>query len=65
MICRKCGREHQNPKGVCPFCRVPGRMSKRYRHGAAEQEEADRISRLTDDVDRNWRAAKQERLAKI
>jgi hypothetical protein len=65
MICTNCGREHENTKGLCPFCHVPRRLRKRYKRGSPERQEAERIARLTEEVDRNWRAAKQERPAKI
>ena len=64
MICTNCGREHENAKGVCPLCHAPRRLAKRRKRDSAEQEEAERIAPLSEEVDRNWRAAKQERPAK-
>lgn len=59
MICKNCGREHENTRGKCPFCQ-PHRLRKRRKQDSAERDEAERISRLTEEIDRNWRAAKQE-----
>lgn len=65
MVCKNCGKEHENAQGICPFCHVPHRVAKRYKRDAAEREEAERIARLREEIDRNWRAAKRQRPAKI
>ena len=65
MICRNCGREHENAKRICPFCGAPRRLTKRYKRGSAEGEKAEMIARLREEIDRNWRIAKQQRPAKM
>ena len=31
MICAKCGKEHDNVRGQCPYCRTPTQLSKRQK----------------------------------
>ncbi len=36
MTCPNCGKQHENSKGMCPFCSVPARIAKRQRERPSE-----------------------------
>ena len=61
MTCENCGREHQNTRGICPFCNAPHRLRKRYKRDSAERQAAAKNARLLEEIDRNFRVAKQQK----
>ena len=38
MLCPQCGRQHENPKGHCPFCTPKGRLTSRNKERPSEIE---------------------------